>query len=151
MTSPAAVLLSFIYSPSFPITLPHLPITSLVVIVIVLVQDDKDNEHNGIARKVVNIDGIPLLLSRGKFFNANPVMESQDELAEKVHVSKCDFGSLEKDKSKDSYAASLQSNPLIKHVNFQFLDTLEKQQGVDVVLPREPVKMVQHKLAFTLL
>ncbi|KAK1407890.1 hypothetical protein QVD17_39517 [Tagetes erecta] len=114
------------------------------------VQDDQDNEHNGIARKVVNIDGTPLLLRRGKFINAKPVMESQDELAEKVLVSKCDVGSLEKDKSKDSYAASLQSNPLIKQVNFRFFYTLEKQQGVDVVLPRESVKMVQDKLAFTL-
>ncbi|KAK1408249.1 hypothetical protein QVD17_39885 [Tagetes erecta] len=52
------------------------------------VQDDEDKEHNGIARKVVNIDGIPLLPRRGKFINANanPIMEAQDELAEKVQI-----------------------------------------------------------------
>ncbi|KAK1434339.1 hypothetical protein QVD17_00078 [Tagetes erecta] len=58
-----------------------------------LVQDDEDYEHNGIARKVVNIDGIPLLPRRGKVINANPVIESQDELAEKVQIYGPDVGS----------------------------------------------------------
>ncbi|KAK1424454.1 hypothetical protein QVD17_19784 [Tagetes erecta] len=105
------------------------------------VQDDEDNEHNGIARKVVNIDGIPLLPRRGKFINANPIMEAQDELAEKVQIIGPDVG---------SYAAVLHTGTSKNKINFRFLEPLDKQQGVDVVLPRESFKIVQEKLGFTL-
>lgn len=49
-----------------------------------------------------------------------------------------------------NYAVAAKTGPTPKQVNFRFLETSEKQKGVDVVLSRESVKSVQSRLAFTL-
>jgi len=99
---------------------------------------ENEMELGGIARKVINIDGNPILPRRGKLIN---------ELAEKREGS---GGAQVIGSSVDSYAASLNIGTLNNKVNFRFLEALDIRQGVDVVLPRESVKLVQDKLAFTL-
>ncbi|KAK1421735.1 hypothetical protein QVD17_24309 [Tagetes erecta] len=104
------------------------------------IQDDIGNDPTGIARKVVNIDGIPLLPRRGMFINDSNV-EAKAEVGNKLEVSKSDSESLDNKMVNATYAASLQSG---------ILESLDREKGVDVVLTRESVKTVHDKLAFTL-
>ncbi|KAK1441121.1 hypothetical protein QVD17_06959 [Tagetes erecta] len=72
-------------------------------------QEDNGNDPTGIASKVVNIDGIPLLPRRGKFINDSKV-ESKANVGNKLQVPKSDSESLDNNMVKATYADSLQSD-----------------------------------------
>ncbi|KAK1441003.1 hypothetical protein QVD17_06839 [Tagetes erecta] len=108
-------------------------------------QEETGPQIEGIARKVVNIDGPRYLPRRGKVTNSNDgIMEKQDNMV----ISKTSDSGVHS--SVVSYAATVQTGLAKSSMNFRFLESLDNQEGVDVVLPRESVKVVQEKLAFTL-
>ncbi|KAK1434468.1 hypothetical protein QVD17_00211 [Tagetes erecta] len=99
-------------------------------------QEDNGIDPIGIASKAVNIDGIPLLPRRGKFIkDAN--VESKADVGNKLQVSKSDSVSLDNKMVKATYADSVQLGTFGKPINFRFLESVDMEKGVDVVLSRE--------------
>jgi len=103
---------------------------------------------------VVNIDGARYIPRRGKVTNSNDVIiEKQDTSLVGVKKDNVAVGTNSDsgvESGVGSYAATLQTGLAKSSINFRFVESLDTQQGVDVVLPRESVKIVQDKLAFTL-
>ncbi|XP_022030699.1 uncharacterized protein LOC110931622 [Helianthus annuus] len=114
----------------------------------------------GIGLRVTNIEGNPLLPRRGMFSTSNvSVLDGLMNISkpvENLFAAGASLSSTSKDDKAGqchempSFANVVQGNKADVKVNFRSLETSEKQDGCDVVLSRESVKVVHDKLANTL-
>ncbi|XP_021970148.1 uncharacterized protein LOC110865195 [Helianthus annuus] len=114
----------------------------------------------GIGLRVTNIEGNPLIPRRGMFSTSNASvldgLMSISKPVENLFAAGASSSTTSKDDTAGqchetlSFANVVQRNKADVKVNFRSLETSEKQDGCDVVLSRESVRVVHDKLANTL-